>query len=636
MLGEASLEALERSVGGSVECGAARITVEARPAVRELLRSLEEVENGGLLVARLPTGYGKSISTLFMAAGVARVGEELGVLRVIHVLPMRSILENVYRRARCAAGLVGLREDDIAYQAGVFLEAGLKDELFQARLVYTTLDSYTLNYAKVTPLRTRYASYEAARAAIYTSLTVFDEAHLFMEVDADRAFTALATMIASLLEARLPVVLLTATLPTPMLNRLLNELPSQAPCLLVDLEGSRQSVPSRCRRITVHDDAWREPSIETRVVEARGGELPENLVSEIVDAVEAGRKVAVVRNTVRLAIGTFEALRRILPEERLVLLHGRMTRRDRMRAEERLDALDAGVVVATQVIEAGVDIDVDMLVSDAAPLAQLAQRAGRVCRGAARGESECRGRLLLLDGGDEYYRLFRSVYSEELTRESMMGVRELLSRGGVAWRDPRRGNSYAVLLDRVYGRYTPSIDEDVRSVLQRLDALIVLTRAEAQEALKEFCSFVRDDARLPVLVYSGSLDGVSPEVLYDHVLELPLSYLNAKTGSEEPRYRSILLIEEREGEEYVTVVYTARSGRGVEVGRLPIPLRLLVQEDSLDCRRVSELDRRVAARLAARRRIDGGEEDTRYSGLVGVVARSGVYEEGVGLVTDRG
>ena len=67
-----------------------------RPGIVEVIRGIEEVLNGGLLIVRLPTGYGKSTITRFIAPVIKRVSREYGIGRVIYVLPLKSISEGVY------------------------------------------------------------------------------------------------------------------------------------------------------------------------------------------------------------------------------------------------------------------------------------------------------------------------------------------------------------------------------------------------------------------------------------------------------------------------------------------------------------------------------------------------------------
>jgi len=147
----------------------------------------------------------------------------------------------------------------------------------------------------------------------------------------------------------------------------------------------------------------------TAALVAARGRGDERLVDEVVAQARAlaaapdpdtGRGppavVAVVLNTVRRARMAFEALRRDDGRD-AVLLIGRVRAPDRDRLLDAWrDRLVLGrdrgkaepcFVVATQCIEVGVDFDVDAMVTEAAPLPALLQRAGRVDRAGELGTS---------------------------------------------------------------------------------------------------------------------------------------------------------------------------------------------------------------------------------------------------------
>lgn len=94
----------------------------------------------------------------------------------------------------------------------------------------------------------------------------------------------------------------------------------------------------------------------------------------------------VVVNTVERAMETHKALKGLLPGTDLRLVHSRF--RPRERASWRMDFLNraacAGridrVIVATQVVEAGVDLSAGVLVTELAPWPSLVQRFGRCAR----------------------------------------------------------------------------------------------------------------------------------------------------------------------------------------------------------------------------------------------------------------
>ncbi len=216
-----------------------------------------------------------------------------------------------------------------------------------------------------------------------------------------------------LASARTPIVLLTATLP-PALKRDLVQayleggyaadhvaeafdralqdaalLPDTGyPGLLgVCVQDGRVAWQTRTA------NAWRASQrieIETiDVFDEDGHAIAEVLATEL----DAGGCVLVIRNTVDSAQRTYATLHRRFGQD-VELLHARLTAAERARRTERELALlgPAGggerprrhILVATQVAEQSFDIDVDLLITDLAPIDLLLQRIGRLHRHDAR------------------------------------------------------------------------------------------------------------------------------------------------------------------------------------------------------------------------------------------------------------
>ncbi|SKB02021.1 CRISPR-associated endonuclease/helicase Cas3 [Prosthecobacter debontii] len=102
------------------------------------------------------------------------------------------------------------------------------------------------------------------------------------------------------------------------------------------------------------------------------------------------RRSLIICNTVDRASKVYTAIKSVLGEshkEDLLLMHSRFRPNERREQVLRLNAehlaqCPAGqIVVATQVIEAGVDLSSDLLWTEIAPLASIVQRLGRLNRG---------------------------------------------------------------------------------------------------------------------------------------------------------------------------------------------------------------------------------------------------------------
>ncbi len=96
--------------------------------------------------------------------------------------------------------------------------------------------------------------------------------------------------------------------------------------------------------------------------------------------IPGGRRLIIV-NTVERAQKLYLALRKGgIAEEDITLVHSRFRPADRLSQMERLRARKDGIVIATQAIEAGVDLSSAILITELAPWSSLVQRFGRANR----------------------------------------------------------------------------------------------------------------------------------------------------------------------------------------------------------------------------------------------------------------
>ncbi|MFD9814927.1 CRISPR-associated endonuclease Cas3'' [Streptomyces sp. NPDC059080] len=127
--------------------------------------------------------------------------------------------------------------------------------------------------------------------------------------------------------------------------------------------------------------------------EAKG--YAQGLASVLSEAHEPGTRTLAVLNTVERATQVYEALRKSPPEAELVLLHSRFRPVEREEILRRVlcDPSEGPglIVVATQVLEAGVDVTSRTLFTETTPWSSFVQRCGRCNR---EGEVAGGGRVL--------------------------------------------------------------------------------------------------------------------------------------------------------------------------------------------------------------------------------------------------
>jgi CRISPR-associated endonuclease/helicase Cas3 len=299
---------------------------------------------GKHIILHAPTGWGKTFA----------VAAALAVGHAIYSLPLRvlvdSLIEGVKRRIRkhCAAHHGNRREHEL-------LDKG-EDPSNPIDLVFTTLDQ-TLSAFLGIPIGVSLRQGNVLPAVVDASHLIFDEFHLF---DPERS---LAVALLALQRSPQNGVILTATLSEVMIEFLEEEL--------------RRSPVGRQNGVAVI--RGNRPFVNEKKVRRGDGFAS-------LETLELGRRTLIIRNQVEWAKQTARNLRRRFPDKQVYLLHSELLPHDRQRIEEAVrsafgeDSTASAILVATQVVEAGIDITCDVLHTDACPPDAFIQRAGRCAR----------------------------------------------------------------------------------------------------------------------------------------------------------------------------------------------------------------------------------------------------------------
>lgn len=315
--------------------------------------------NGQSIILRAPTGSGKTEAVVlpFLVGAGAQLPR-----RLIYALPLRSLTTQIADRTSQYARAIGKGEDRV-----VRIQHGERPEsvLFAADAVIATIDQVVSSYA-CAPLTLPVRHGNIPAGAVISSFIVFDETHL---LDPELGLQAARLICARLQRLGLPFVIMTATLPESVFSTLAEEL---------------QAEPIR---------SWEEFVQRNVVVTTREGLLDAEAICRVLD--RGYQRILVVCNTVDRAITLF---RELCPKARRVgyeceLLHSRFLPEDRRRKEQWIDyrfgknaAPTGSLLVATQVVEVGLDISADLLLTELAPIDALIQRIGRVARWGGEGQ----------------------------------------------------------------------------------------------------------------------------------------------------------------------------------------------------------------------------------------------------------
>lgn len=243
-----------------------------------------------------------------------------------------------------------------------------------------------------------YGSTKAARPRETALLTmdtvmVLDEAHMNRQLlHTTQRIAELQKREADLGVPTLQVVETTATPSTG---------DSESTTLGVDIEALdnpndeklRERVYSHKELVLRPIDKWDGKPGNRAVVDAAVGAIKEFLARrEAGEGSEAAHTVGCIVNHVRTAISIKEELVKNLAEKEVQLLVGRMRPYDLQEKHPELFTTEGDksvkVVVATQTLEVGIDVDFADLVTELAPASSLAQRFGRVNRLGRRKDSK--------------------------------------------------------------------------------------------------------------------------------------------------------------------------------------------------------------------------------------------------------
>lgn len=347
------------------------------------------VQGNALLTA--PTGSGKTEAALLWASAQEISGQ--APPRLFYTLPYQASMNAMLRRLQETFDDEAVGEDKerlskVGLQHGRALLA-LYEQLMEwdesdawqaARLARWMRNLNQLNYPPVrvfSPYQMlkamyRLKGYEAQLTDYHNALFVFDEIHAY---EVNRLALILKTIeyLRKYYHARF--FIMSATFPT-LIKRWLNEA-LDTPMPITATSSLFQKFQRHCLKMI-------------------DGELLNNLHLPEKDA-KNGKSVLVVCNTIRNAQTAFAELSNRLKGTavELLLLHGNFNIQDRLQKESDIRLWTGSksepherrqvVLVATQAVEVSLDIDLDTIYSEPAPLEALVQRFGRINRANKKG-----------------------------------------------------------------------------------------------------------------------------------------------------------------------------------------------------------------------------------------------------------
>ncbi|AHC52232.1 RNA helicase [Sulfolobus acidocaldarius SUSAZ] len=445
-------------------------------------RKLSECKDVNFIL-NFPTGYGKTTLSLTLAKYL-KENVTTTFSRIIHVVPTKTLIWDIEEKAREAQLSYGVQYS--------FAPSETKTPNFLADFVITTYDSFLMNLFKgsVGEPFSVHGHYDIPRFSIFTSIVHFDEYHLMRE---GNSWASLLASVSVLARHGVNMILSSASSSKAIDSEIVKNIAKWGK-EVVKIEVVRNFGDAEkkynCREIgergeeekdeireyecdldndinftlvEIADKEFRTPYVPIEVIK-------KEKLEEIVNA-HKDEKILIVMNTVDGAIEVYEKLKQ--KYEDVSLIHSRFKEKDkRGKGFKR-------IVVATQVIEVGVNLDYDVLITEQAPIFSLVQRAGRILR-----NREGEGRIYIIED-DKYY-----PYSKEEVERTMNEIKG--KNGIICFKHPYGcGNAegYSEIIERVYN--TVPFDYKQRELydkLTHLDFNFFSTKQQLKEILSDYCS----------------------------------------------------------------------------------------------------------------------------------------------------
>lgn len=435
-------------------------------------------------VVEVPTGSGKTQALLLPWLHARFVRRSPGPRRLVYALPMRTLVEQTRAVVVAARDRLGLTPEELPVRVLMGGESPTEDwrqSPEREQVIIGTIDML-LSRALSRGFGESRFQWPVAFGLLNSDCRwVFDEVQLMGPA---RATSAQLDGLRAKLGTTFPceTIWVSATVDRAALETV--DRPELGEVLALPDADRRGALASRLEatKLVGHVD----------LANARPADQPRRVAQAVLGAHTPGSRSIVVLNTVERARETARALRKLAGGDiDVVLLHSRLRPPERRRhLGEALDEVDGSrggrIVVATQVIEAGVDVSARLLATETAPFSSIVQRLGRCNRAGEHEQAE----VLWLDSG-EPDRKTAAPYRPDDLSHARLALRALVGRSA----------SPAILeaLDVPETREQPE-------VLRRRDLLDLFDTAPDLSGLDvDVSRFIRDDEERTILVFFRDL-----------------------------------------------------------------------------------------------------------------------------------
>lgn len=475
------------------------------------------------LIAVLPTGYGKTRFFIQKHDLLDKIG------KIVHSLPLQAIIFDFYNEMK------KVLKDNVGYQMSLHVpEDDGKRPYLSRKYMITTVDSFLLDFYGIPVHEIFRSKWHSDIAMLFarTSNIILDEFHLLTAIDVDNVEKEFAKVISVVSNVREAVkkrnrrfIILTATLPRSLIESF-----KIRPLVLAP--DSHPFVTNEMIRVWDNNDgfisSFSEYGMRVKTYIHTGDKR--DIIKRIVKDNEG--RILIVLNHIK----DVEELSKEL--EGCVFVHGLFTNESKQRIIN--DIRNFNCVISTQVLEAGVNLSFDVLITDIAPAFSLIQRAGRILRTPDDIKSK-EGEIHILV--DDLEKQVKGVYSVEITKATYDWLNENCGKCcRMNWRLPEKDKPdylrLILAIDKSVNNIMQKEREDINNFLNFITNIIQTPQRIIGKIDELFNgSFIRSTSLVPVILKNetASLNWSKFLSLIDKKKEWDFSYLKITDDNIEER-----------------------------------------------------------------------------------------------------
>jgi len=485
----------------------------SRHFIKEAISAMEKEWNQkDIFIIEAPTGYGKS--TISISVSLYSLNEEL---KSIIVFPLRTLLEDQHAKFSevIRENLLGKRYMHHA-----------ESKYLVKPVTLTTIDTLSLTFFGIPPEELEkvvkfwngtssgsLGHYLFSHSSIILSNLILDEVHLLF--DSTKSLNFLVLLIEYAVKSGQKLILMSATLPSAFIRFL----ESYRLSSISEYLNNKMRIISFCGELIDNEfvEKRKKKRYNITIEGLKEEEKFEEIIKKFYEFKGKGvKKTIIIFNEVEDAKELYKRLtEKSFTKDKMVLLHSRFNEDDRKKKELKLRELrmeDEYLIIATQTIEAGVDISSNLFITELAPANSLIQRLGRFLRY----EDEKEGEVYIWYEADEKGELKKhsttkyKVYDWKLTKRTLEWLEQrceaTYSNKRITWTASNSNinfhlpGSYKCLIDYVYTIDGFKVKRDeIENFLNIFDDIENLSIKALDKYIELEGSFIRDSLMVSVI-----------------------------------------------------------------------------------------------------------------------------------------